>query len=129
MIDSGRFNTTTKVKISTQFGTILKVTHYNIDEDPYDEYRIRPKCSKCGGDVGCVCYNYNNSDDPEQSAIDGLQSRWVCDKIHCLYEYMKEYTPEKYNKMKAIYGDDEWSIVEALQDEMQEDDNGIFCEV
>jgi len=128
--NSGRFETTTKIKISTPYGNILKVTHYDVDEEPHNEYKMRPKCSICGGNVNCVCYNDNNSDEPLQSAIDAFQKEWCCEKIHCICEFMKSTYTDMYEELKAKYGDDEWSIVESLRGEViDSDDDGIFCEV
>ena len=131
MSKSGKFNTSIKSKILTVYGNILKVTYYRpLDEEvPHDEYKIRPKCSICGGDVGCVCYNDDNSDDPLKSAIEGLQQQWCCEKPHCICEFMKTIYTDKYEELVKMYGDDEYAICDALQDMMQEDDMGIFCDV
>ena len=128
-MNSGKFNTTTKIKISTLNGNVLKVTNYNVYEEPYEEYKIRPKCSICGGDVGCICYNYDNSDNPAEDATDGLLKRWCCEKAHCICEFLKDYNPEKYKELVKKYGDDEWSISEVLQEEFVDNDENIFCEV
>ena len=129
---SGQFETTTKVKINTPQGNILKVAHYEIDEEPYDEYKVRQKCSVCGESTICLCYNDNNSDDPLQSAIDSFSKEWCCDKVHCIYEYIKKNLLDKYEELRAAYNNDESAMVESLQDEIfvdDSDDNGIFCEI
>jgi len=79
-MSEGRFNTSTKNKLTTKYGKILKVTHYRQRDEEYPDtdYRIRPTCSICGGDVGCVCYNDDNSnDEPYDAAIKGLQQKMV----------------------------------------------------
>jgi hypothetical protein len=128
MINTGKFYTTTKIKISTPNGNVLKVSHYNIDEEPWDEYKIRPKCSICGGDVGCVCYSENNVDDPLQKATDGLKQKWTCEKTHCVYKFLEQINSEEIKRLKLTYGEDEQAIVEELQDEYCEEEE-IFCEV
>ncbi len=128
-INSGRFETSTKVKISTPNGNVLKVTHYPIDEEPFDDYRIRPKCEFCGGDVGCVCYSEGEYDNSLSEATDGLLRDWCCEKIDCLYKALEKYNPDKLTSLKLTYGDDKWSIVDAMMEDFPEDDYGIFCEV
>lgn len=126
MNKSGKFDTTTKTKIHTEHGTILKVTIYDADERNYiTEYRIKPKCDICGGDVGCVCFHEDNSDNPYRDAFEHLIKRWLCDKAHCICTFMKDSSI--YKKLEEKYGDDEWSIAEALQEEMQYDGEDIFC--
>jgi hypothetical protein len=130
--NSGRFETTTKIKINTPHGSILKVVHYEIDEEPHDEYKVRQKCSICNGSTICLCYNDNNSDDPLQSAIDSLSRKWYCDKVHCICEYIKKNLPDKYEELRAAYNNNESAMVESLQDEIFVDDNDddeIFCEI
>lgn len=128
--NSGRFETTTKTKIQTPKGNILKVTHYDIDEEPYDKYKVRPKCSICGENISCLCYNDDNSDDPLQSAINTFYREWACNNIHCICEYMKTHYTRKYEELATIFGDDESAIVESLLDEMSDyDDESIFCEI
>lgn len=132
MTNSGKFNTSTKTKISTPHGNILKIIHYNSadEEQQHSEYKIKPKCSICGGNASCICYNDDNSDDPFQSAIDGLQKTWCCEKLHCICEFMKTIYSNRYEKLAKMYNDDEYAIYEALQEMMsEEDDYGIFCEV
>jgi hypothetical protein len=126
MKDTGRFETTTKDKIITENGKILKVVIYGY-EDPHEEYRIRPKCEFCGEDIGCVCYTYDNSNNPFKEAKKGLISNWCCDNIHCIYKYLKKYNREKYNELVSKYGDDEYAIVEELVLDFPEDDDGLFC--
>ncbi len=128
MRNSGRFETTTKTKIDTKNGKILMVTHYS-DEKPYTDYRIRPRCEFCGGDVGCVCYNECEYDDPLTEAIDGLLRDWCCEKIDCLYKALEKYNPDKLVSLKLTYGDDKWSIVDAMMEEFPDDDYSLFCEV
>ena len=130
-MSSGKFNTSTKNKLTTKYGKILKVTHYESDEAyPIMEYKIRPICSICGGDVGCVCYNNDNSDDePYDAAIKGLQQKWCCEKSHCICEFMKEYNSEKYKKLVKKYGNDEQSISDNLLEEFVDSGEDIFCEV
>jgi len=129
-INSGRFNTTTKVKIETPYGVILKVTNYPVCEDSYEEYKIRPKCAICGEKALCMCFTYDNSDDPEQDAIDNLQRDFTCEKPNCICKSFKKIEPEVYVKLEKKYGDDIWSICEKLQEKYYtEDDDGIFCEI
>jgi len=129
MNNSGRFNTTTKVKLSTPNGSVLKVTNYLVDEEPFDDYRIRPKCEFCGGDVGCVCYSVHEYTDPLIEATEGLLKDWCCEKIDCLYKALEKYNPDKLKSLKLTYGDDKQSIVDALMEEFTDDDTNLFCEV
>ena len=126
---SGKFDNTTKVKIETPYGNILKVTHYHIGEEPYDEYKVRPKCAICGGKALCMCFSDDNSDNPEQEAIDSLQRDFTCEKPHCICEIFKRIRPEEYAKLEMTFGNDIWSICEELQEKYyMEDDDGLFCE-
>ena len=125
---TGRFNTITKNKIKTGYGIILKVTHYE-DGDIYEDYKIRPKCGICGGNVGCICFNDDNSNDPLETAIESLQKTWSCEKSHCICEYLKNYSPDKYKELVKIYGNDEGSIAEELSEEYIDGGEDIFCEV
>lgn len=133
MKNSGRFETTTKVKIPTPFGVVLKVTIYNIDEEPIEpiiEYRIRPKCAICGENAPCMCFSYDNFDNPEQESIDTLQKELTCEKSHCICETFKKMMPEEYTRLEKEHGGDVLSICEALQEKYYtEADDGLFCEV
>jgi hypothetical protein len=129
MSTSGKFDTSTKTKLTTKFGKILKVTSYESEGQEFVEYRIKPKCSYCGGDVGCVCYHDDNSDEPYDAAIRGLQTGWICEKVDCIITYLKENNPEHYTELTKEFGDDKLSIVEYLQEQMCEDNSEIFCEV
>ena len=105
------------------------VTHYS-DEEPHVEYRIRPTCQFCGGDVGCICFNYDNSDDPEKEAEDGLLRNWNCERVDCTYKAIEKYNPESLIPLIKKYGDDKWSIVEEILEKYPEQDSdGIYCEV
>jgi hypothetical protein len=129
-MNSGKFNTTIKTKISTPNGNILKITHYRQrdEEEPCDEYKILPKCSICGDGI-CVCYNDDNSDDPLKDATEGLLKQWYCEKSHCICEFMKTIDEDRYKELVKKYCGDECAICEALQEEIPENDDGIFCEV
>ncbi len=127
-MSTGRFDTTTKTKLTTKYGKILKVTHFEYCIE-YAEYKIKPTCSICGGDVGCVCYNDDNSDAPFDSAIKGLQQEWCCEKSQCICDYVKKNNPKEYKKLTDKYGDDIWSISEVIQEEWGDYGEDIFCGV
>lgn len=128
-MNEGRFDTTTKTKLTTKYGNILKVINYESEGQEQIDYKIRPTCSICGGDVSCVCYNDDNSNEPFDAAINGLQQQWCCEKPHCICEFTKTIWTEKYEELVAKYGNDEHTICEVLREEMSEDDDGIFCEI
>lgn len=128
--NSGRFETTTKVKVSTPNGNVLMVNHYPVDEEPFVDYRIRPKCSICGGNAPCMCFGYDNFDDPLEEATESLLKEFVCENPHCICKIYKKIKPEEYKKLKKKYGDDVWSICEKIAKRyFTEDDDGLFCEV
>lgn len=127
MSKTGRFETTTKTRIKTKFGTILKIIRYNEDSLPEIEYSIRPVCVYCEEPIGCICFNPDNSDDPFKDALSVLEGRWVCERVKCILRYHEESDPEFYETMKANYNGNEKALAEALSESMPELEEGDFC--
>ncbi len=128
MKKSGRFDTSTKTKILTEFGTILKVDIYK-DGYHFEEYRIRPVCSHCNGKMDCVCYSEDNCEEPYEYAIGDLQKRWTCTKPDCVVDYVRTDDPEYYKDLIAKHGNDKWSMAQDIMDDWSEMDEGEFCNI
>ncbi len=127
---AGRFNTETKTKISTEHGTILKVTLYLEDNFVIEEYRIRPKCDECGGDLDCICFNENNSDKPFEDAIINLKRKWICARPQCQVNYLKKDDPEYYKELFDSYNGNIEEMAQGLLDDMDSDlDEGELCSI
>lgn len=126
---SGRFETSTKTKIKTKYGTILKVTTYDGDPDSYPdiEYKIRPICDSCGKPIECFCFNSDNSVFPYEDALSNLQRCWLCGNDDCLIKYKKEDNPELYNHLQANYNGDKKAIADAIADGLSTLDEGEYC--
>lgn len=129
MIQSGRFETTTKTRINTKYGTILKVTTYGEDPDAYPdvEYKIRPKCHYCEKLIECLCFNSNNCDFPYEYALSNLLRCWICDSNTCLIKYQKETDPEYYDTLHANYNGDKQLIADSISDGLGTIEEGGFC--
>lgn len=117
MIQSGRFETTTKTRIKTKYGTILKVITYDDDPDAYPdvEYKIRPICEYCGRAIECLCFNSENCDFPYEDALFNLQRCWICGSNTCLIKYQKESDPEYYSYLHANYNGNRMLIADHLE--------------
>ena len=129
MNQSGRFDTSTKTKIKTKYGTILKVTTYDSDPEsyPYTEYKIRLVCDICGKPIECFCFNSDNCDFPYEDALSNIQKCWLCEKDECLVKYEKENDPEHYRNLHTNYNGDKKAIAEAISDELGTLDEGGYC--
>lgn len=126
-----RFDNTTKTKIVTEHGTVLKVDYYDADGEHYIDYKIRPRCSICGKVVDCVCYNEDNSDNPFNTALSSLKTKWTCDNSNCLVEFMEKHNPDLLSQIKKEHGNDPDEISYALIailfiDNVESD--GEFCD-
>ena len=110
-----QFDTTTKVKLKTKYGTILKVTHYSPEFESYNEYKINPKCKICGDNIGCMCFDWNNSDEPYETAVDHLESTWICNKQRCVFKSAKDDDPEHFDDMYDVFKGDERKLLHHLQ--------------
>ena len=125
---AGRFNTQTQTRISTEHGTILKVMMY-LDDGVLIDYRIRPKCSLCGGNVGCVCYNEDNSDAPFKEAFTSLMKEWICEKSVCIVNYVKTDDPEYYQDLFEKNKGDVDNMALNISDDVDCDmEDGEFCQ-
>ena len=127
MSKTGRFETSTKTRIKTKFGTILRTARYSEDSFPEIEYTIRPICNYCKESIGCVCFNPDNSENPYEDALSTLEGAWTCGKVKCVLAYQKENDPEYYEIMKANYNGDEEALAEAFSEIMPELEDGDFC--
>ena len=113
---SGRFDTTTKTKIKTPYGTVLKVAHYDYDFTlPDIEYKIKGVCKRCGASIGCYCFNEDKYDDALGNAIEALQFGFLCDNPQCIIRYEMDYNPENADKLIQMYGEDVKGISNAIQ--------------
>lgn len=131
MIQFGRFKNTTKTKIKTQRGTILKVTTYDGAHYSYPEmeYKVKSACSICGADMGCLCFNSDNSDDPYNDAVSCLKIYWVCDKDDCLIDFMKNDDPEHYGIICEVHAGNKKAITNAISDQLGSLDCGDYCNI
>lgn len=127
MSKTGRFETSTKTRIKTEFGTILKIIRYSEDSLPEIEYNIRPACAYCGDSVNCLCFNLDNSEHPFDDALSILEGTWICGKDKCVIAYQKENDPEYYETMNANYNGNEKALADAFSDLMPELEEGDFC--
>ncbi len=110
MIQAGRFDSTTKTKIKTQHGTLLKVTLYEEDCLPQVEYKIYGVCRQCGGPVGCFCYDESEFSDAFNHAILGMRFGFLCEKTECAIRSEMEINPERVEALIEKYGNDKCSI-------------------
>lgn len=127
MSKTGRFETSTKTKIRTPHGTILKTVTYDGESRPFVEYNIRPICKYCKNPVGCVCFNVDNSDHPYEDAVSVLQGPWICVKIDCLLQYHKEDDPEYYACVESNFSGNKKEMAIIFSDTMPELEEGDFC--
>jgi len=130
--ETGRFETSTKTKIHTEHGTLLKIITYNSDgEDstPYTEYRIRTKCHICGKTMECICFNVCNSDNPFNDAMCNLERYWICGATDCLIANQKEEDMELYVYFAEQYNNDKEAIAECIADQLGCMEEGDLCVV
>lgn len=125
MITTGPFDTTTKTKIKTKYGTVLKVTTYEVDcTHPDVEYKIKSTCKYCGEKLDCWCFTEDNFDDPLHEAIDYLTIAFACDRPKCVIEYERQNDPEQLKKLQANYKDDEYGLRDVIWESWGEWDDG-----
>lgn len=124
---SGRFESSTKTRIHTPYGTIIKITTYPEDSEPFTEYNIRPICAICKEPIECLCFNFNNSDEPHKEALKQLQCEWVCTGVECRLKYMKGDDPEQYKIIKEVCEGDAYRMSNTISDLMPELEEGEFC--
>lgn len=125
MIESGRFETSTKTKIKTEHGTVLKVVTYGEDcIHPSVEYRIRGICKYCGDKLDCWCFTDEYCKNPLQEAKDYLVGGFICDEPTCVIKSMKKNDPEKLKEFMKMYGEDEYAVRNAIQESWGEWDDG-----
>lgn len=111
---SGRFDTSTKTKIKTPYGTVLKVTRYEEDSNPDIEYKVRPKCIHCKKADECYCFNEGDYENALESATELLQFGMVCDTPLCVIKQGLDNNPDKTNELILKYGDDVYAIADEL---------------
>lgn len=119
--EAGRFETSTKTKITTEHGTVLKVTVYNDEGYIEDNYKIKPKCSVCGEGIECLCY------DSLETAIDNLKREWVCCNANCIVKDTKKSNPNYYEELARKFGDDIDSIADEIRENWPELGEGELC--
>ena len=129
-MSSGRFDNTTKTKIKTPYGTVLKVTRYEEDSNPDTEYKARPVCTYCKEPVDCYCFNDSDYENALEEATELLQLGLVCDNPQCIIKQGLDNNPELTNQLIFNYGEDVWSISNAIQESWPDWDGGPdFCGV
>jgi len=112
---SGRFDTTTKTKIKTPHGTVLKVARYDYDFlQPDIEYKIRGVCRQCGKPTECFCYDESEFSNAFESAIEGLRFGFLCDNPQCVIRCEMETNPERVDELIDKYGEDINAICDAI---------------
>lgn len=125
MSGTGPFDTSTKTKIKTPYGTILKVSRYEVGFGrPETEYKIHGKCSYCGADMGCWCFEEDNCDDPIQEATDCLRGGFVCESPTCVIACKMNDDPDFVAELRDKYSDDEDSIMDEIMESWGELDGG-----
>lgn len=123
----GRFDTSTKTKIKTPYGTILKVSRYEEDcTEPDIEYKVRLVCTYCKELVDCYCFN---DDDYElgnafEEATELLQFGMVCDNPQCVIKRGLDNEPDATNALILKYGEDVYAIRDAIWESWGEWDEG-----
>ena len=127
MPQSGRFESSTKTRIHTSGGTVIKIVRYPEDSEPFTEYNIRPICAICKEPIECLCFNFNNSDDPHTDAVRHLQMDWICTGVECRLKYMKEDDPEQYERIKEVCEGEPYRMSNMISDLMPELEDGDFC--
>ena len=127
MIQTGRFDSSTKTKIKTEHGTILKVATYEEDcTGPTIEYKIRGICKYCGDKLDCWCFTDEYFEDPLQEAKDCLVGGFICDEPACVIKSEKKNDPEKLKEFMKMYGEDEYAVRDAIQESWGEWDEGPY---
>lgn len=129
MTQSGRFKTTTKTRIRTKYGTILKETTYDVDPESYPdiEYKIRPVCYCCGNPIDCLCFNSDNCDDLYEDALFNLKRQWICGSVMCLIQYQKEIDFKHYDVLYGNYKGNLYKISEDIADGLDTIESGESC--
>jgi len=120
---SGRFDTITRTKIKTPYGTVLKVTRYEEDSNPDTEYKVRPICTYCKEPVDCYCFNDNDFENALESAIELLQCGMVCDTPKCVIKIEMVRNPKNLEMLKKIHHD-KYELRDAIQESWPECDEG-----
>jgi len=125
-MSSGRFDNVTKTKIKTPYGTVIKQTRYEEDSNPDVEYKVRPICSYCKEPVDCYCFNECDYElgNALEGAIELLQFGFVCDNPQCIIKQGLDNNPELTNQLILNYGEDVWSISNAILDSWPDWDEG-----
>lgn len=121
-MSTGRFDTSTKTKIKTPFGTVLKVIRYEEDSNPDVEYKARPICSYCKTPMDCYCYNDGDFEDALEKATELIQFGMVCDNPQCVIKMEKVRNPENLERLEGKYPDDEYGLRDAIQESWPECD-------
>ena len=127
MTETGRFESTTKTRIHTSDGTIIKTVRYPEDSEPFIEYNIRPICTICKEPIECLCFNLDNSDEPREDALNNLQYKWICSGVECRLKFMKEDDPEKYKEIEELCNGEAYLMSNMISDLMPELEDGDFC--
>lgn len=123
-MSTGPFDTTTKTKIKTPYGTVLKVTTYEIDNiHPSVEYRTKPKCVICGEVSDCMCYQEDN-DFTFEDAEGGLKIGLICGDPDCVIEYQRENDPVLFIELIKLHGTDPYELRDAIWESWGEWDDG-----
>ena len=127
MTETGRFETTTKTKIRTPNGTILKIVTYDGEFPPYIDYNIRPICEYCNKPAGCVCFNVDNSIKPYEDAVSVLKGLWICGNVDCILKHYKEDDPDYYSCIESNFNGDKKEMANMFFSLMPELEEGEFC--
>jgi hypothetical protein len=106
---------TTKTKIKTQHGTILKVTTYEYGEQPDIEYKVRTHCVRCGCDTGCLCFQESEGYSIKD-VIAYAPYELLCDKNECIIEFESQHDPELLKILQDKYKNDEIGLAQAIED-------------
>lgn len=118
---AGRFETTTKTKITTEHGTILKVTTYYDEGYTEDNYKIKPKCGVCGEGIECLCY------DSFKTAVSNLERGWICSNTVCVIEDTKKSNPDYYEELMKKFKGDQYAVAEEVRENWSELEEGELC--
>lgn len=113
-MSSGSFETTTRTKIKTAFGTVLKLTRYNPHGEPEVEYWARPKCTYCKTVTECLCYSEFDYYDALGRATELLQMGTVCENPQCVIKCALRCDPEWTELLIRKHGVDVYAIRDAI---------------
>ena len=117
---TGQFESTTKTKIKTEHGTVLKETTYEPGcSELYIEYKTAPRCSICGDRLDCMCF----------SSLESATKSFK--KGDCWFKYELGNDPDYVKQLIEEHNGDVDAVKEHLVEVMCDSDvnEGSWCEL